>query len=82
MDWRRALDVYVAGRNRFLTAEEKVDMTTPGSSGVRLRRGASTAEPRDYGVDVPAELDFYRNASTWRSGLPGEGTRGDASPGH
>lgn len=76
-DWRAAFDVYVAGRSRALTIEEKRRLAsrreTVASDSVSPR--AEPAEPGSpsYGVGVPEKLDYYRNAGTWRNQLPGGG---------
>lgn len=71
-DWRRALDVYVAGRSRALTDDEKraiararsVHRSSPPEPGTARVLGSA------YGVPVPETLQFHRNASTWRNHLP------------
>jgi hypothetical protein len=75
-DWRRALGIYVSGRSRALTLEEKrrlVGGAAPDQEGpepTMRRNGATRSLEAVYGVTVPRVLDFYRNASTWRTGLP------------
>lgn len=82
-DWRRALDVYVAGRSRALTADEKRSFAggarsreAEPESEVRVRRATGRPEAA-YGVSVPRVLDFYRNAGTWRDSLPEPKSHGD-----
>lgn len=83
-DWRRAFDVYVVGRSRALTADEK-----RGIARARARhrasppeRGATRSLEASYGVPIPERLQYHRNASTWRNHLPepespGRTTSGD-----
>lgn len=72
-DVRRALRIYVAGRSRFWSADEKraaagesAAPSEPGSSGI----AASERDAR-IGVPVPETLQFHRAAGTWRDGVPG-----------
>ena len=74
LDMRRALAVYVAGRNRTLGPDEKgamvggpVGTPLPGPSVETARPQA----PAVNGVSVPDELRFDRNAGTWRRGPVG-----------
>jgi len=65
-DWRRALDIYVAGRNRSLSLQEKdlAIRSVPEPSG-----GRSIPLASSFGVEVPEDLRFFRNAGTWRDRL-------------
>lgn len=70
-DWRRALGVYVAGRSRALTADEKRGIARQRSEQLESPRpGASRPGKPRYGVPVPERLAFHRTASTWRNDLP------------
>lgn len=74
-DWRSAFDVYVTGRNRGLTLEEKRQMASHGDrDSVLPGSDATEAGGASYGVGVPEKLDYYRNAGTWRNQLPGGGS--------
>lgn len=79
-DWRKALGVYVAGRSRALTLDEKRHLGS-GANGEgdeeTTRSGTTRPSKAVYGVDVPPVFDFYRNASTWRNGLPEPKSRGE-----
>jgi hypothetical protein len=72
-DLRRALRIYVAGRNRFWTAEEK--RTAAGEknspSGSDGEGTADIERGTRIGVPVPETLQFHRAAGTWRDGVPG-----------
>lgn len=82
-DWRRALGTYVAGRSRALTHDEKRRLgggVTDGEGDpAPTRTGATRSSKALYGIRVPAVLDFYRNASTWRDGLPEPKSRGEST---
>lgn len=82
-DWREALCVYVAGRSRALTLDEKRRLgeraTDESDESTTDRKGATRPSPTVYGVTVPRVLDFYRNASTWRNALPVPKPRGEAT---
>lgn len=91
-DWRSAFDVYVAGRNRGVTIEQKFAMAelapilagTDGSAPPQAASAeiAGAAKPT-FGVEVPADLTFHRNAGTWTSRLPGSsGARPHREKGH
>ena len=71
--WRRALELYVAGRNRSLSLQEKEaslgDARKPAS-------GRSLAEPTAFGVEVPDTLQYSRNAGTWRDRFGSDRKRG------
>lgn len=74
-DWRRALDIYVTGRNRALTVEEKSNAVGAISQGVPgiSRSGSMKTDSSTGGITVPRTLEYYRNAGTWRDRI--EGTR-------
>lgn len=66
-DWRRALDIYVAGRNRALSLEQKLAASDLGAQAGDLPSSSGTAPGGPtFGVSVPETLEFYRNAGTWR----------------
>ena len=72
LDMRRALDIYVFGRNRTLGPTEK-GSAIPGTAAAPFADppapGAMTPPPVSAaGVPVPGELRFDRNAGTWRDG--------------
>jgi len=78
-DWRRALDVYRAGRSRALTVDEKRRIAAfRAQERVSPKQGAAIrpAEPV-YGVAVPARLAFHRSAGTWRKHLPAPTSPGE-----
>lgn len=81
-DWRRALGTYVAGRSRALTHDEKRWLGGHVADGewdaAATRTGATRSSKVVYGIRVPAVLDFYRNASTWRNALPEPKSRGES----
>jgi hypothetical protein len=72
-DFRQALRIYVAGRNRFWTVDEKrAAAGEPGSSTKVEVGGMTEAEPRaGVAVPVPETLKFHRAAGTWRDEVPG-----------
>lgn len=76
-DWRKALDVYVAGRSRVLDADQKRRLAAgaPHSREGQRQTGASRSTGTPNHVKVPEKLEFFRNAGTWRDRLPGEGGR-------
>lgn len=78
-DWRRALDVYRAGRSRSLTVEEKRRIAVHRHEERHSPKPGATTRPVDpeYGVSVPARLAFHRNAGTWRDDLPEPKSYGD-----
>lgn len=78
-DWRRALDVYRAGRSRALTADEKRRIATYREAERSSPKPGVSLRPADPapGVSVPVQLAFHRNAGTWRNGLPESTSRGD-----
>ena len=80
-DWRRALDVYVAGRSYPLTADQKRRIAGPvrpsGAPNRPAPDGGAVGSPEPaYGIPVPGVLDFYRGAGIWRDGLPLPESRG------
>ena len=78
-DWRRALDVYVAGRSRAITHDEKRSIAASGVAGRADEAPDVDVPPKpSFGVSVPDQLDYYRNAGTWRDRLSGADGR-DAS---
>ena len=81
-DWRRALEIYVTGRNRGLTTDEKrratgSDMSEAAST---VPSGRTTSRTSTFGVSVPQILDYYRNAGTWRDRIDAFRKR-EADPG-
>jgi len=81
-DWRRALDIYVAGRSRALTHDEKRGLggaTDVEGDATMGRAGATRPSKPMYGVGVPPVFDFYRSASTWRDRLPQPKSRGETT---
>lgn len=80
-DWRKALDVYVAGRSRVLDADEKRRLAAqaPHARGDARRVGATRPETKSGRVNVPERLEFFRNAGTWRNRLPGGDSRGGST---
>lgn len=82
-DWRKALGIYVAGRSRALTLDEKRQLGRgvgdEGDGEAATRAGATRPSRAVYGIAVPSVLDFYRNASTWRNGLPEPESRGETT---
>lgn len=78
-DWRRALDVYRAGRSRALTADEKRRIAAFREEERQSPKPGAATQPADpvYGVSVPSRLAFHRNAGTWRNDLPEPKSRGD-----
>lgn len=83
-DWREALGIYVAGRSRALTLDEKRRLGG-GADGeddaATTHTGSARPSKTAYGVSVPPVLDFYRNASTWRDGVPEPKSRGETTAG-
>ncbi len=67
-DWRRALDIYVAGRNRALTVDEKRNAVANDSSTADAfdHSGSTLNGPSPLGISVPRTLEYFRNAGTWR----------------
>ncbi|MDH3297338.1 MAG: hypothetical protein OEM23_07000 [Gemmatimonadota bacterium] len=72
-DWRLALDMYVAGRNRADSTEQKQAAATAARRTAAPTRTSGTSIPgvAVFGVPIPQTLDCYRNAGTWRNGLNG-----------
>jgi hypothetical protein len=72
-DLNKALRIYIAGRNRVWTADEKREAA--GSEAPRQPTGQEStpsveAEVR-IGVPVPDSLQFHRGPGTWRGEMPG-----------
>lgn len=77
IDLDHALQVYVAGRSRNWTEDEK---RTAAARGKRIAAASPevpeagdaprAAAPR-AGVRVPERLAFHRSAGTWRVAVPG-----------
>ena len=67
-DWRRALEIYVTGRNRALTIDEKQQAAGAGMSEAAGTEpsGATISGTSTFGVSIPQTLEYYRNAGTWR----------------
>jgi hypothetical protein len=76
-DLKKALRIYVSGRNRAWTAEEKRSAAGDDVPPAAVASGSSTtggAEPQ-VGVPVPDSLQFHRGPIRWRGEIPG-GRRG------
>lgn len=82
IDWRRALDIYVTGRNRALSTDEKRRAAGPGMSEATdtATSGTTTSGTSTFGVSVPQTLEYYRNAGTWRDRIETSRKR-EAGPG-
>ena len=70
LDMRRAFDIYVFGRNRTMSPEEK-GRVVGGTAEVPFavppaEVRASAPAIRGPAVPVPSELRYERNAGTWR----------------
>lgn len=76
-DLHRALRIYVAGRTRFWTAEEKREAAgeRQPTSEPDVSQIADRAFPVGNRVPVPETLQFHRAVGTWRDDIPG-GRRG------
>ena len=74
-DLGRALQIYVAGRNRFWTADEKREAAERRTTGGRIseRNRIEARETPRTGVPIPDTLEFHRAAGIWRDDLPGNG---------
>jgi hypothetical protein len=78
IDLEHAYRVYVAGRNRMWTEDEKRSAAAsgdrraaePGGNGLE-DAPAPAADSLRAGVPVPERLAFHRSAGTWRSAVPG-----------
>jgi hypothetical protein len=72
-DFRGALRIYVAGRNRFWTADEKRAAAQQNDSrSDSVEPVTVTGEARvEVGVPIPETLQFHRAAGTWRDEVPG-----------
>ncbi len=68
-EWRRALHIYVSGRNRALTVDEKRDAAGAGTedAGATSGSGLTTNDSPLIAISVPRTLEYYRNAGTWRN---------------
>jgi len=84
IDLEHALQVYVAGRNRMWTEDEKRSAAAAGDrrSGEPAADPSSaavapSADPPRAGVRVPERLAFHRSAGTWRNAVPGGRRRPD-----
>ncbi len=84
IDLEHAFQVYVAGRNRMWTEEEKRSAAAAGGprTGAPPADGppSAAAEPEAApraGVAVPERLVFHRSAGTWRNAVPGGRRRPD-----
>ncbi|MFQ5530843.1 MAG: hypothetical protein ACE5FP_10925, partial [Gemmatimonadota bacterium] len=78
LDWRLALDIYVAGRNRVLSTEQKRQVAGADVDGTARPRpsGATRASVPAFGVPIPETLQYYRNAGTWRDRIDGASSDG------
>ena len=72
-DLRKALRIYVAGRSRAWTADEKRE-----AAGDVIQSASRMTDPAPevdvetkFGVPVPRTLEFHRGPGTWRGELPG-----------
>ncbi len=72
-DWRRALDIYVSGRNRALTIDEKRSAVgaKPSDAGSKSGSESTTTDSSSIEVSVPQTLEYFRNAGTWRDRIDG-----------
>jgi hypothetical protein len=72
-DVRRALRIYVAGRSRFWSADEKRAAAGEGPAPSEPDSSEIADSERDarVRVPVPETLQFHRAAGTWRDGVPG-----------
>jgi hypothetical protein len=77
---RRALDIYVFGRDRTLAPEQKSEvvggeMSEPFTEPPKTASSGNRIDSAE--VRVPTELSFERNAGTWRDrgSRSGEGAR-------
>ncbi len=72
-DLHRALRIYVTGRSRFWTADEKREAA--GEKPPASERDITAIADRDRGagkqVPVPESLQFHRAVGTWRDDVPG-----------
>lgn len=81
-DWRRALDIYVSGRNRALTIDEKRSAVGAEKSDAGSKSGSvsTTTDSPSIDISVPRDLKYFRNAGTWRDRIDGARQR-KAGPG-
>lgn len=72
-DWRRAFDMYVAGRNRAVSLDEKRSVVRPDLTDAESTSDSASLIPVStiYGISVPRTLEYYRNAGTWRDRIKG-----------
>lgn len=78
-DWRRALGVYVAGRSRAITHDRKRSLARASdetdangaADDASPIRGADRMPESRFGVAIPGQLAFHRNAGNWRDRLAG-----------
>jgi hypothetical protein len=72
-DLHRALRIYVAGRSRFWTADEKREAA--GEKPAASERNITAIADRERGagnrVAVPETLQFHRAVGKWRDDVPG-----------
>jgi len=72
-DLKKALRIYISGRNRAWTADEKREAAgsdTPRELSHRDPTAELEPETR-IGVPVPDSLQFHRGPGTWRGEMPG-----------
>ena len=71
--WRHALKIYVSGRNRALTVEEKRSAVGADSPVVPDVPGprSPTSDSFSAAIPVPRTLEYYRNAGIWRDRIDG-----------
>ncbi len=72
-DLKKALRIYVAGRNRAWTADEKRSAAGDDVELAAADTGSAAtgaAEPH-VGVPVPESLQFHRGPISWRGEIPG-----------
>lgn len=84
IDLEHAFRVYVAGRNRMWTEDQKRSAAVAAESGASgpvedgppAALAPSAARPH-AGVPVPERLAYHRSAGTWRNLVPGGRRRPD-----
>lgn len=83
IDLEHAFQVYVAGRNRMWTEDEKRSAAAAGDrragepADASPAAGVPSADASRAGVGVPERLAFHRSAGTWRNAVPGGRRRPD-----